>query len=501
VTLERLGRVEEAAGFYRSAIELRRDYPEAHSNLGNALRKLGKFNEAIESYHAAIALREKYPGAYVGLSDAYGERGNYEESIACRRRAVELSPGDAALGSDLLFTMHYSGRFSPMQLRQEAEVWGRKHGCVAKFPPPDNDPYPDRRLRVGYLSPDFRAHTIAHLIEPILAHHDRGRFDVLCYSSVSKPDAVTAKLKHLAGTWREVTKASNDEAAAIIRRDDIDILVELAGHMGDNRLLVLARRPAPVQVQLGYAGTTGLPGVDYRITDPYSDPPEADAYYTERLIRLPDCAWPYKPTEGIPNPGPLPASRAGYVTFGCLNKAVKITQPAIDLWCKILAAVPLSRIVLLSPPNNQGMIERFTRSGLDPARVVLAPRLSRGEYLRLFSERIDIALDPFPYNGDTTTCDGLWMGVPQVSLAGNAFVSRRGVSHLSNVGLADLVAKSPEEYLHKAVELANDLTRLAELRSGLRQKMAASPLTDGARYTRALESAYRQIWTAWCKTA
>jgi len=498
VTLERLGRAEEAAASYRTAIALRNDYPEAHSNLGNALRKLGKFDQAIEAYHAAISLRATYPTAYSGLSDAFGELGDADQAIACRRRTLEVTPGSPQLDSNLLFTLLYSDRLSPAQLRQEAEAWARQYGGASKLPPPANDRDPDRTLRVGYLSPDFRGHTIAHLIEPILMAHDRDRFQVFCYSSVAKPDSITSRLKLLAGAWRDVRNSSDDQTAAIIRQDEIDILVELAGHMGDNRLMVLARRPAPLQVQLGYAGTTGLPEVDYRITDAHCDPAGTEAFYTERLVRLPHCAWPYQPND-VPEPGPLPALRAGHITFGCLNKTIKITSDAAELWCKILQRVSGSRLILLSPPDNRGLIERFTRHGLEPARLILIPRLSGEDYLRLFSDRIDIALDTFPYNGDTTTCDGLWMGVPLISLAGDAFVSRRGVSHLVNVGLDDLVAQTREQYVDKAVALANNLPALADLRAGLRQQTAKSPLTDGVRYARNLEAAFRQIWAKWCK--
>jgi protein O-GlcNAc transferase len=495
VTLENLGRLTEAESSYRTAAAMRPEYIDAHSNLGNALRKQGKLDPAIASYRQAIALRNVFPAAHVGLAEAMAQQGNVEEAIACRRRIIQMAPNIPALHSDLLYTLLYSSRLTPADLLKEAKEWAHRHGTARSLPPHQIDRTPGRRLRIGYLSPDFRAHTIAHLIEPILESHDRKRFEVFCYSSVQRPDAVTGRLKGLADQWRDVSRVSDDEAAAMIRRDRIDILVELAGHMGGNRLLVLARRPAPVQVQLGYAGTTGLPSVDYRITDPHSDPPGAEAYYSEKLVRLPDCAWPYKPSADSPEVGPLPALSAGHVTFGCLNKPVKITDEAAALWGRILAAVPGSKLMVLSAADNGGLLEKFERKGIPPDRLELSPPRPRAQYLDLFN-RIDIALDPFPYNGDTTTCDGLWMGVPLVTLAGNAFVSRRGVCYLAGVGLSELVAGSSEKYVAKAVELAGNLQHLSGIRATLRERMQQSPLTNGSKYTAGLEAALGEMWRA-----
>ena len=494
VALRQMGRGREAALAFANAIRLSPAYADAHFNLAATLRAMGGLEESIASYRRVIELRRDFPQAYVGLSEALAGRScSQEEAIACRRRAVELLPHDAVCHSDLLFTLHYSSRVSANQRLEEAREWARRHGAARPLPAPDVDRMPGRPLRIGYLSPDFRAHTIAHLIEPILESHDRGRFHTYCYSSVQRPDSVTERLKGLADEWRDVSRMSDDEAAATIRRDRIDILVELAGHMAGNRLLVLARRPAPIQVQLGYAGTTGLPSVDYRITDHYSDPPEAEAFYTERLIRLPDCAWPYKPSADSPEVGPLPSLASGRITFGCLNKPAKITDESAAMWGRVLAAVPDSRLIVLSTPGSRGLLDNFNRNGIPPGRVELCPARPRAQYLELFN-RIDIALDPFPYTGDTTTCDGLWMGVPLVTLSGVAFVSRRGVCYLEAVGLSELVAESGDEYVAKAVELAGDLQRLAGIRAALRERMHQSPVTDDRRYTAGLEAALGHVW-------
>ena len=499
VAFEKLGRMSEAVAAYRTAVYLKPDYVEARLNLGNALRQVGDVSAALGEYREALRLRPQFARAYGGLADAAADLGDAEEAVALYRRRVDAEPGSAAGHSALLYTMHYSSGLTPLQLREEARQWAARH---AQFPsdraaPHDNEKNSERRLRIGYLSPDFRAHTLAHFAEPLLEAHDRKQFEVRCYSAVLFPDQVTRRLGKLPDAWVDISRLSDADAARRIRADRVDILVDLAGHMGDHRLLVLARRPAPVQVQIYYAGTTGLPQIDYRITDAQSDPPAADAFYTERLVRLPDCPWLYKPSDPSPAVGPLPALSAGHVTFGCLNKLVKVTDVAIALWCRILLAVPGSRLLLLGPQENAQLTARFALHGISADRLEVAGHCPRDGYLELFN-RIDIALDPFPYNGDTTTCDGFWMGVPLVALAGEAFVSRRGVSHLTNVGLGELVAQTPEQYMQIAIALAGDLERLSGLRATLRQRLLRSPLCDAPRYAAHLEAAYRRMWREWC---
>ena len=525
VAYEHLHRLEDAAASYREALRLKPDYPEAHNHLGNALRKLGHATEAAQEHRRAIALRPGYGAAYNNLAATLSEQGDQEGVVAANQKWVELEPHNPAAHSALLYTLHYCADSTelaevgstelaevgstPLVLLEEARCWAGRHGRF-EIAPHANDRDPDRRLRIGYVSPDFREHTVPRIVAPILRFHDRTQFEVFCYSAVRQPDHVSERLKGLADHgstmlatgWRDIAKLSDDAAAALVRSDRIDILVDLAGHWAENRMTLFARKPAPLQVQIGYPGTTGLETMDWRITDAHSDPPGmTERFYTEKLWRMPSCAWLYEPDEDGPQVGPLPARAAGFVTFGCLNNPIKVTDECLRLWGRVLSAVPRARLLLLSAEGREDafLFARLKRLGIDPARLDPVRRRPRDKYLELFGH-IDVALDPFPYNGETTTCDGLWMGVPHLTLARNSCVSRRGVSHLTNVGLAELVCRSEEELVRKAVELAGDPERLARLRSELRGRMRSGPITDGRGYTRELEQAYRQMWRECCGT-
>jgi predicted O-linked N-acetylglucosamine transferase (SPINDLY family) len=533
-TLNRLGRPAEAIPLLLRALRLKADLPQLHYHLGSALELLGRTGEAVAAYQNAVGrlpehidarlalaalfrrmyrieealveyqrIVELHPGsivAYRGLSDAYGELGEAGQAIDALQTATQLAPDLPELQSDLLFALLYSDRASLDDIRHRASAWGNAQmEAKSSMQGHSETDDPGRRLRVAYLSPDFRSHTVAHLIEPVLQAHDRGQFEVFCYSAVKKPDCVTGRMRQLADNWRDVAGASDCTVASLIAQDRIDILVDLAGHMGGSRLAALTLRPAPIQVQLAYANTTGLPAVQYRLTDSLSDPASADGYYTEQLVRLPHCAWLYRPSADAPTVGPQPSHANGYVTFGCLNNPRKLTDRVIEVWSMILRAVEASRLLVLSPTPNSRLVARFARQGIGSDRIILAPRRSRRQYLEQFNG-IDIALDPFPYNGDTTTCDGFWMGVPLVTLAGNAFVSRRGVSHLSNVGLSDLIAHTPAAYVNIAAGLARDPQRVELLRLSLRDRMRRCSLTDESGYTAALESEYRRMWALRCRS-
>jgi predicted O-linked N-acetylglucosamine transferase (SPINDLY family) len=370
------------------------------------------------------------------------------------------------------------------------------------IPSHPNDRSPDRRLRIGYVSPDFSRHPVGRFLLPLLESHDHARFEIFCYASVRAPDAVTDACRAAADTWRDVVGQSDEQVAAIVCRDRIDILVDLTMHMAGNRLLLFARKPAPVQVSyLAYCGATGLTTIDYRLTDPYLDPPGGEQRSGgEQPIRLPETYWCYRSTVLAPPVGPLPALRSGHVTFGCLNNFAKVSGPTLVAWSRLLQTLPESRLLLHARPGSHcdRVRDLVARQGVRPERLGFVDRLAAAEYFRVYGQ-IDVALDPFPFGGGTTTCDALWMGVPVVSLAGATAVGRSGLSILSNLGRAEWVARDGEQYLRIAVDLAQDLPSLEELRGTLRAQMQASPLMDVPRFARNVEAAYRMMWQRWCE--
>jgi predicted O-linked N-acetylglucosamine transferase (SPINDLY family) len=376
---------------------------------------------------------------------------------------------------------------------------------LAKFiQPHSNDRSRERRLRIGYVSSDFRQHSVGYFIEPVLAHHNHDRFEIFCYSNDIKEDEVTGRLQSYADHWRRLIGLSDEQAANQIRADRIDILIDLSGHTRGNRLLVFARKPVPVQVTwLGYPTTTGLSTMDYRLTDGFADPVGmTEHFHSEQLVRLPECFSCYQPPEA-PEVSGLPAREKDYVTFGSFNNLAKINREVMAVWARILQAVPGSHLTLKNTGLGAGTVQQRVREtfmglGVAPERLAL---LGNDPSSRAHLERywnIDIGLDPFPYNGATTTCDALWMGVPLVALAGKTHAGRVGVSQLSNLELTELIGNTTEEYVAIATRLARDLERLSQLRAGLRARLAASPLTEAPRFTKNLEQAYLAMWKDWC---
>jgi predicted O-linked N-acetylglucosamine transferase (SPINDLY family) len=357
----------------------------------------------------------------------------------------------------------------------------------------------ESRLRVGYVSPDWREHPIGRFMLPLLSNHDHERFEIFCYSDLARPDALTKRLRDLADVWRDTAGLPDDRVARLIRADRIDILVDLTMHMAGSRLLTFARKPAPVQVTyLAYCGTTGLPTIDYRLTDPYLDPPGSDErFYSEWSVRL-RSYWCYEPLDGAPDVQLPPAQLAARVTFGCLNNFCKVSPESLATWCRLLRALPSSRLLLHAAEgvHRERLRKRAAAEGIEPQRIEFVGTFPVAKYLEQY-HRIDIALDPFPYPGGTTSCDALWMGVPVVTLPGVTAISRGGLSILSNLELPELVAASPDEYVRIAAELAANLPRLADLRATLRERMRISPLMDAPGFARDIEAAYRRMWQEW----
>jgi protein O-GlcNAc transferase len=504
LALKGQGKFDETVAACRSAIRLKPGLAEVHYNLGNALRELGKVDEAIAAYRQAVRIDPGSAKAHCNLAAGLFDRGNFDEAVAAYREAIRLKPDFVDASSALLGCMNYSERYSPTALFEAHRAWDERHGR----PLPQSDAYANdrsagRRLKVGYVSPDFRQHSVAYFLEPLLRSHDRNEIEVFCYAEVSWPDAVTGRFKQLADHWVTTVGMSDEALAQRIRQDGIDILVDLVGHTAKNRLPVFARKPAPIQATwLGYPNTTGLKAVDYRLVDAVTDPEsEANAWASETLVRLPGGFICYDAPRGAPAPGPVPSLTTA-VTFGSFNNPAKLSAVTLDAWAQVLARLPRARLLLKGKPfgdaaTRSAYLDRLARRGVVAEQVEFVAWLPNQAHLALY-DRIDIALDPFPYNGTTTTCEALWMGVPVVTLRGDRHAGRVGASLLTQIGMSDLIADSVEAYVETAAALAGDPARLSELRHSLRPRMAASPLCDAPAFARKVEAAYRTMWQRWC---
>jgi len=497
------GKLDQAVACCHRALELKPDYAEAHNNLGIALRDQEKLDEAVACYHRALDLKPDYANAHSNLSVVFKDQGKLEEAIACCRRALELKPDYAEAHSNLVYTQIFCPDYDAQAIYEEHCRWNQRHaaGLAQLIQPHTNDRSPHRRLRVGYVSPDFRDHAESFFTVPLLSAHDHQNFEIFCYADVVCPDRITAQLRSCADVWRSIAGLSDEQVARLVRQDGIDILVDLTMHMARNRLLVFARKPAPVQVcWLAYQGTTGLSAIDYRLTDPCIDPPGLDDHhYAEESVRLPDAFWCYDPLASEPAVGALPALGKGYITFGCLNNFCKINASVLRLWARVLKAVDRSRLMLLAAEGShrRRALDLLEREGIANERVTFCARRARPQYLELY-HRIDIGLDTFPYTGQTTSLDSFWLGVPVITIVGQTAVARAGQSLLSSLGLPELIAHTPEQFVGIAVQLSNDLPRLSELRATLRERLRNSPLMDAPRFARNVEAAYREMWRRWC---
>jgi len=507
LVLAALGRNNEAEKSYRRGLELKPNSVDGHNNLGVLLESVGRYEDAEASYRQAIAIAPGVPHLHNNLGVLLKESGRLAESIAAHRHAVALDPRLPAGRSNLLYTLNYDETVSPEALHAEHAAWGSS----VRFPIGGsrfaNVADPGRRLRVGYVSGDFRHHSVAFFFAPLIEAHDRGAVEVFLYSNDARADAMTARIKARADHWVPIHHLSDEMAAARIREDAVDILVDLAGHTSQNRMMLFARKPAPLAVSwLGYPNTSGLPAIDYRFTDAIADPPGvADRLHSERLVRLAPTFLCYgAPQDAVPV-APLPALGGRHVTFGSFNNVAKLSPATIALWGRLLREIPDARLLLkASQLKDRGTRERiaaaFAATGIAPERLtVLPPHGATAEHLAAYG-RVDIALDPLPYNGTATTCEALWMGVPVVTLRGERHAARVGASILTAVGLEHLIARTPNDYVTITAGLARDRTALAALRAGLRARMRASALCDGAAFARAVESAYRTMWREWCTT-
>lgn len=510
IIFEKNEQLTEAIDSYQKALQLDPNLVDAYNNLGNIMQKQNAFDKAIEYFHRALVLRPDFAETLVNIGNLLRDFGHTDEAEKCYRRALAIRPDWSFCYGNLLFLMLYNSRYDAQTVFLEHLKFAKQfeEPLSAAILPHSNERTADRRLKIGYVSPDFRRHPVASFIESILAAHNRTRCEVFCYSDVPKHDEITARMKGHSDHWRDIPGMSEGEAADLVRKDGIDILVDLAGHTAHNRLLLFARKPAPVQVSwIGYPATTGLSSMDYKIVDNYVDPPGmTEQFYTEKLIRLPDSFLCYLPERGSPEVGPLPILKSGHITFGSFNNFAKVSLEVIGLWTKLLKAIPGSRLLMKAKSlsdrsTREYVMGLFAQGGMTAGRIeLLSWEPATGAHLDIYN-RIDIGLDTFPYAGTTTTCEAAWMGVPVITFAGNTHASRVGASLLSNIGIPDLIAKTPDEYLAIAVNLAGDTHRLQRLRGGLRNMMINSPLTDAQRFIVNLEDSYRSIWEQWCGKA
>jgi predicted O-linked N-acetylglucosamine transferase (SPINDLY family) len=525
-----LGRNDEATAALGKAIALGLESPHVYNNLGLALKATGDFAGAIASFQKAIALGPQLMAPYNNLGIALYPLGRLDESIATLRKAIELhdepyihsnlgnalrdaglldeaiaayrkatTARDFTAYGNLLVAIYFHPDYDAKRIYDEHAAWARRY--VQPLGPPvlrhENDRDPDRRLRIGYFSHRLGNRPLGRLLLPLLANHDPQAVEVYCYCDVATDDHITRQLRAHVDVWRDTGNLSDERVAELVHRDKVDIFVDLTMHMAGSRLLAFARKPAPVQVTyLAYAGTTGVGAIDYRLTDPYLDPADRDnSVYFEKSVRLGRTYWCIaEPPEAPPLPE-FSSGPSGPITFGCLNSYFKVTPAALRTWARLLREVPNSRLLLHAGEGSHRdrAKDLFAAEGVDRDRIRFVGFVQLEAYFQQY-QQIDIALDPFPYPGGTTTLDALWMGVPTVTLAGDSAHSRGGMSILSNIGLTDLAATSPEQYVEIASKLASDLPRLAELRATLRPRMQASPLMDGPQFARDVEAAYRQMW-------
>ncbi|HTV49457.1 MAG TPA: tetratricopeptide repeat protein [Phycisphaerae bacterium] len=497
------GNAQRAIELIQQAISIK-PIAGMYYHLGNAFKDLDQIDASENAFRKAIELKPNIALAHNNLGNVLKVQGKPKEAIGAYRKALEYESDLANAHSNIICVMHLIDEFDAATILQETLKWSEKYADPFKafIRPHLNDRNPDRKLRIGYISSDFRAHVVGWNLLPLIREHDHKKHEIYCYSGVSQPDDVTARVRFYSDRWRNIVQVSDQDTAQMIYDDQIDILIDLSVHSSSHRLGVFARKPAPVQATwLGYAGTTGLSTMDYRLSDPYLDPPGTDlSVYREQTVCLAHSFWCYQPGGETVVPGPLPAKDAGFVTFCSMNNFSKVTPAVMDLWAKILNAVPRSRLVLYSKPGShqEQVRNRFAGAGISLERLNFVGWQPWLHYINLYN-RVDIALDTFPWGGGITNCDSLYMGVPVVSLSGRTAVGRGGKSILTNIGLPELAARTQEEYLDIAVKLAGDLPRLTELRRTLRQRMQQSPLMNAKRFARDIEAAYREMWRKWCE--
>ncbi|RAL44614.1 hypothetical protein DM860_003373 [Cuscuta australis] len=502
--------IDKAVECYQKALSIKPNFSQSLNNLGVVYTVQGKMDVAQCLIQKAIVANPTYAEAYNNLGVLFRDAGNISLSIEAYEQCLKIDPDSRNAGQNRLLAMNYIHEGTDTTLFEAHRDWGRHFmRLYPQYTSWDNLKDPERPLIIGYVSPDFFTHSVSYFIEAPLTYHDYANYKLVIYSAVVKADAKTNKFRDSVlkkgGIWKDIYGIDEKKVASMIREDKIDILVELTGHTANNKLGMMACRPAPVQVTwIGYPNTTGLPTIDYRITDALADPPDTKQKHVEELVRLPECFLCYTPSPEVGHISLAPALSNGFVTFGSFNNLAKITPKVLQVWSRILCAVPNSRLIVKCKPFccdsvRQGFLSTMEQLGLDPQRVDLLPLiLLNHDHMQAYS-LMDISLDTFPYAGTTTTCESLFMGVPCVTMRGSVHAHNVGVSLLNAVGCKNLVAKNEDEYVELAIQLATDLTALSKLRMSLRNRMLKSPLCDGSKFTLNLEESYRSMWARYCK--
>lgn len=495
------GRIADAGDAYRNALQRTPDFPEAHNNLGILLRDAGRLADAEAHYRAAIAARPSFVDAWNNLGNVYRDRGDVRDALDAYRTALRLQPDFAAAHSNVLFMLSHYSLGTPDELLNAHLEWDRTYGGAGRAGRyrHRHDGDPDRRLRIGYVSPDFRFHAASSFFEPLIARHDHAVVEVFCYSEAARSDAMTQRIRSHADAWRMTAGASDEALAQQIHEDRVDILVDLAGHTTANRLRAFTWKPAPIQASwLGYCATTGLDAMDYWITDDVIHPRDTIERAVETIIRLPRCWVTYRPPLDAPD---VALPERDNVVFGCFNERSKISEEAVVLWSRILGQLPQSRLVLKARQYadegvKRALIDAFARHEVSASRLTFLPASRYADYLAAYRD-VDIALDPLPRTGGVTTADALWMGVPVITLRGQRFIERHCASLLHAADMEEFVAASPDQYVAKAVSLARDGARRRAMRRTQRDRLRRTPLCDAADHARAMEALFRRMWQAY----
>ena len=495
------GKLDKAVEAFNKAILLKPNYSEVYYNMANSLKDQGKLDKAIEAFNKSISLKPDFVQAHNNLGSTLQEKGRLDEAEASYNNAIALQPDYNVAYSNKNLCLNYSSLWSPLFIFQQHLEFEKQFGGLEVRTPLSLPvkKQPGDKLRVGYVSGDLNKHSVAYFFEPLLQHHNVKVVETFCYYNDKKIDEITDRLITTSNNWHSIFGVSDTDVVNLIKNDKIDILVDLSGHTDKNKLLVFAQKPAPIQVTwLGYPNTTGLSAIDYRLTDIIADPiGEADDFHSETLLRLPNGFQCYKGDQTVIADVNLPQKSNGYITFGSFNNLSKVSPEIIKLWSKILQSVPNSQLILKGSLLNHDTtryIKLFNKEGISEDQIKLYGRLpNKGDHLKLYNA-IDIGLDPFPFNGATTTCEALWMGVPVITLLGDRHVGRVGASILTNVGLTDFIAQDIDDYVELAIKMAGNIEYLEKTRQGLREQMESSPLCNGKSFACDIENAYQDMW-------